>query len=439
MLKTTAKDDDTDKAKVVVPVQKEFVVGVSNPTNIEIKIEVNKPSDANKIKNVLLKISLNAADFEDSKYITVKNEVIAIPASDFSTSDKVVKSIYCSVETDSSFELNKNKLAAIKIEAYDSNTLVKIDHEQCIIKLIKSFASASGEDGVSFALGTNLDLADGSDPLSFYGRLSYFDHSILKVKKKKKVNGTNNDKKEEPKKDQNSDKENEYSTFGCIFNTMGIYGGVYQNRFVKDVETTPEMEFYKALAIYNDDSIKVNRTFGTQKTTTRFDNYGFLLSLPFTLSSKKAETPRHHGFFSFTPIDFELIFRKAITSYEYTNSISDTIKIQKDSINSTTLIKGETTVDFIDHYWGLTTFQYSMSGQKYKVFIKGTPLGLYWHDGLKAKYACYNFYFGVTERNLGIRIGGEIKGIYSKDPPFFNLFITKSFNLSKLGSALIGD
>ena len=49
----------------------------------------------------------------------------------------------------------------------------------------------------------------------------------------------------------------------------------------------------------------------------------------------------------------------------------------------------------------------------------------------------YSFYFGITEKNTGFRIGGEFRGIYgSTELPFYNIFITKTLAIGDISKAL---
>ncbi|REJ81321.1 MAG: hypothetical protein DWQ44_09715 [Bacteroidetes bacterium] len=415
---------DSSKAIVIAPTQ--FVLELNNKSKnyFDIPIKAIKPLNNSSIKDVILKITIDTLTFPDSKKLILFNDLIAIDSLEFILNDTISKFIRGYVLVDTTFYNNQNKLFKFTVKKHFTNSHSDEIQSTIIVQAISSTESPgtsenvsqtkSTSDQVSLAIGTNLDLADGADKLSFYGRISFFDPIVFDT-----ISSLFKSKTWKP------------------FKKIGIYGAVYQNRFTTLIQTTPEQEYYKVSAIYNNDSLRINRTFGSQKTTKRFDNYGLVMSLPITISVNLNSKPKHNRYFSVTPFDFEVLLRKAITEYSYTNSASDTIYINKTELNTKILALDQTTEDFVDKYWGFITFQYSMSGVNYKVFIKSTPLGMYWHDDKTTKYGFYSFYFQFTENNLGLRVGGEFKGVYAKAKPYFNLFITKSINLSKVGDALI--
>lgn len=372
----------------------------------DIEVYVFSPMSTDSIKDVVVKLSAETVDY-DNKYLTLSNNRIFVSKAELKADTVVKLNIKCEVKVDSTFKLNENKVFLVKVSNFGSNEKIKIETDALIIRAVLSFRTAGGIDGVNFALGANFDLADKVKLNSFYGRLSYFNPVVKDLGEK-------------------------------WFKSIGIYGGIYQNKYVSNETTEPENEYFKVLSIRNDDTLTINRISATRTVKTSYNNYGLLISIPFTFF-KSDENQNKKVYLAATFFDFEGVLRKTTDSYTYTTSLSDTFNIKKsDFVQSNTLIDSKTE-DHYDKYWGAATLQYSHSRANYKIFIKGALWGLYWQDDIKATHSFYSCYFGITERKFGIRIGGEIKGVYGQPNPFFNLFLTKAFDLAKLGEGLKVD
>lgn len=134
-------------------------------------------------------------------------------------------------------------------------------------------------------------------------------------------------------------------------------------------------------------------------------------------------------------IDFEAVMTKETIAYTFEDIHKDTISVTGPVLDS---LHVPFTVNrsFVNYYWGFTNFQYNYEGNKYNFFIKATTLGISWMGGASRPCINYSFYFGISENKFGIRIGGEFKGNYGNPDPYFNLFITKSFDFSKFGDLM---
>ncbi len=263
---------------------------------------------------------------------------------------------------------------------------------------------------VTLSLGANMDLSDGITVNTFYGRLSFVCHNIL---------------------------QSEKAWFRKnILSKMGIYGGLYQHKYNSTNETNDKANYYYSY-INKDASnhLLIERSYSKLNLKSSFNNYGLILTLPFNLTNHviSAEKIRHNIYF--TPFDFEAVMTIKTTDFSFKDIQTDTITssyIVLDSLHNLYTIENQ----FVDYYWGFSNLQYLYDGNAYDFFIKATPLGLNWRGGNSRPKLNYSFYFGITENNFGIRIGGEFKGIYGYPKPFFNLFITKTFAFSKFGDLM---
>ncbi|MCW3104464.1 MAG: hypothetical protein JWO09_2904 [Bacteroidetes bacterium] len=384
----------------------EIAVDSFQSNRLVIELTLKTPKDSSKVDApIYLKITANKGLF-DNKYLSLETTAIIISEDELKTNKVIKKIIYGSIRVDETYELNKNKLLSVSVEKFIPNSLVEIPVSSCLVKVQLLHKKKPSKDGVSFALGSNFDLADKTQLNSFYGSLSYFKPNVIH-------------------RERNN---------GPVYH-LGIYGGIYQNKFITQKTTEIEKEHYQLLASYNNDSVQVKKSFTSKTTIISNNNYGLLISLPFTVYANVNSSSKQY--ISFTPIDFEALLRKETTSYEYTSSSKDTIfNTHRSSVPDTSLIQDVTIKNNFDKYWGTLTLQYSYSGSSFRVFMKSTPCGLYWrnNDGKTSLY--YSFFFSITEKNFGLRIGGEFKGIYGNPEPYFNLFITKAFDFSAIGKAI---
>lgn len=262
---------------------------------------------------------------------------------------------------------------------------------------------------VTLSLGANLDLSDGITLNTFYGRISFLCHNICKSEKGKFRKN--------------------------ILSKMGIYAGLYQSKYISTDNFAPNLYYYNPIGRVDPNNYLVERSYTKLNSSNSFNNYGLVLTLPFNVTNQGffGDGIKHNVFF--TPFDFEAVMTRKTTSYTFEDIHTDTISLSGPKLDSLH-VPFTRSQNFVTYYWGFTNFQYNYEGNKYNFFIKATPLGISWIGGASKPCINYSFYFGIAENNFGIRIGGEFKGNYGKPDPYFNLFITKSFDFSKFGDLM---
>ncbi len=417
-----------DSSITIVNIPKSTTAKVSNigSSNFSIEIKILGPKDTSKTTDVLLLIAID--DDEKFSGLEIFTKSIYISKYEFQNnlassgiSKEVYKTIVGTFNHDTAFVTNVNKILRIQVSTSTKN--VQINNPLSTVKFVKSSFSQN-HDGVSLAIGTNFDIADGLKVNSFYGRISVLEKELFKIK-------------------------NEPKGFGKFIKTIGLFGGIYQNRYVT-IKGRPEFSpYYKVNSIGNFDSVSVTRAYASKSQTIKSNNYGLLLSLPIYISTYSK--PNHSVYFSITPIDFEIILRNTLNTFTFSYQDSSLVKKPISFLNDS-IADNSTEQQFVDKFVGLVTLSYNMHGKDYNVFIKASPISLFWTNSINNNLEerssnsnhrskiipAYSFYFGVTERKFGIRIGGEFKGSYGIRNPFFNLFITKSFDFARFGDAFKG-
>jgi len=275
---------------------------------------------------------------------------------------------------------------------------------------MNNFTSVIDTGKVTLSLGANLDLSDGITLNTFYGRISFLCHNICKSEK-------------------GYFRRN-------ILSKMGIYAGLYQSKYSSTDETKLSSGYYyNSVGRIDQSNYLVERVYVNLNSHNSFNNYGLVLTLPFNITNQAAfgDSIKHNIYF--TPLDFEAVMTRKTISYTFEDILKDTIIKSGPVLDS--LHKPYTEKNsFVTYYWGFSNFQYSYSGNTYDFFIKATPLGMSWIGGAHNPCMNYSFYFGISEKKFGIRIGGEFKGNYGSSNPYFNLFITKTFDFSKFGDLM---
>lgn len=263
---------------------------------------------------------------------------------------------------------------------------------------------------VTLSLGANLDLSDGITLNTFYGRISFLCHNICKSEK-------------------GYIREN-------ILSKMGIYAGLYQSKYNSSEQLNASKHYYySTIGRIDPTNYLIERSYVKLHSIESYNNYGLVLTLPFNITNQElfGEKIKHNIYF--TPLDFEAVMTKRTSSYTFEDIVKDTVERIRPAIDS--LYKPFTISENIVHYyWGFSNLQYSYSGNTYDFFLKATPLGLSWQGASSKSNWNYSYYFSITEKKFGIRIGGEFKGDYGSSKPFFNLFITKTFDFSKFGDLM---
>lgn len=260
----------------------------------------------------------------------------------------------------------------------------------------------SVKDKISFSLGTNVDIADGPKLNSFYGRLSINQPNALANK--------------------------------FIGGSLGIYGSLYQNKYINQENKYDINYYYRLKSIDASGNFEYSKIYGERKETISSNNYGLVLSIPVSYSKLEDTKIKHK--FGWTFLEFETIIRKITTASEIDtlNALSIILpyRILSDSLTPNPSVNKTV----VDEYWGTFSLHYEYNGEKYSAFIRAIPIGIYWNNEDNVARAYYSYYFSVKENNLGIRIGGELKGLINDRAPFLNLFLTKSINLSEIGKAI---
>jgi hypothetical protein len=315
----------------------------------------------------------------------------------------VVKQIIIEIMSDDSTMMDKSLLIFFsQIIKNDSVHFIRDSFRINILKTTESLNSG----GVRLSVGTNLDFKDGIVANSFYGRLSFF---------KQFATSTN----DIPRILLNNSKYITVNGINCLINHLGLYTGVYQNRFIT-TENSSQVEVYHPLKYLNSDTLNARKISGTQRTKSSITNYGVFMTLPYTWLRNKNE----QSSISFTAsfVNAEIILQMVAEEYTYSDTNSINVKIRSEYLNSNNLKpkydldKQSKTFYREESYLSFTNFGYTYINKYIHLFFSAEPFGYHYssNSGNWSKY--FKFYLTVTETKLGLRIGADFRGDYLSYP-----------------------
>jgi hypothetical protein len=249
-----------------------------------------------------------------------------------------------------------------------------------------------------FSLGTNFDFADGVKPMSLYAELSTFYPDLIPLK--------------------NSQKRKS-------IRSLGIYGGVYQNRYISQDSNTVNVIFHRGLIIQND-TVELKESY-IRKKKVQINNLGFyfggLLQL---FNSSKGD----YDFNSYLSLHFELLQQKAITNYSFESVSIDTIFNSTEKLEITPFKLPTQSFNYNNLcYIGLGL---PMQVKNDKVELNFCPcFGEGWINHGKLQLF-YLYKFSFAEYKYGICIGGEFRGFFGHESTSISLYLSKLLDISKL-------
>ncbi len=367
---------------------------------MQLEITLLPPTYTTLINNVFLELKSN-----DST-VKIKQASIAFLKSELvSNKTGLKKTVDIEIQTDSSFKLSENKIFFITIDTVNKSAPSKFYNKKEIILQVGINIGSSYGDPVVFSVGSNFDLQNKVVTGSFYGKLRAYIPDIYKCKKGR---------------------------------TIGFYGAIYKNNYISQLKTNDDpAEYYQPIRVFGD-STTFKRVSAKEKYITKYNNYGLTLNIPFTFHVSDDRCTQ----IAWNFIDLEGVFRQTVRNYSYQTTDSSMINQKSTFIidQNKNRIKSETVSELTyAQYISPVSFQLNFENKNYKVYFRTVPIGVYAISNSKVWDAFYGIYFTATEKNFGIRIGGELKGLFAfprpheKTAPLFNLFITKAFNIADLG------
>jgi hypothetical protein len=306
---------------------------------------------------------------------------------------------------------------------------------------IYAFCKAQNKDSASHSTELRLSIGSNIDELSqkiklrgSYFRLSFFKDSLIHL-----LGGFEDSLKRHH-----------------IFLGFGLYAGLYQNiYFTKSITNVNEVSSFSTIEkIPNIDKLlRTKHTMLSDSLEIKNSNLGFFVSIPFFGYTNKINAKSRFGLN--LNMDLDYLRRTEITTKTYSEifNSSDTIYIanfKADDFKSVNLSAPQQRL-----------FQETLIGGGLSAFYANEDIEILLKCAIGSKKTYANpvsnqididerdfpykqiaaiLYFSVMERRYGFRIGGEIrselKGLFPNEHIYYNIFVTKTFDLGRLNELI---
>lgn len=345
-------------------------------------------------KNVTIKISCDI-DSCKKKIILLEKSVVIQD----SNNKRDTFYIHIKIQNDSVIKTT-NDIFILKITSDDTIDF-GINNHTVLIKEYKDIYDP--DNPYKFAMGGNFDFEDGIKPKSFYAELFTFQPDLITLTKK-----------------ESDDKKTNW------FKTCGMYGGIYQSRYFSPDSNSSTIT--SLVPINNSNDTLFSRESFNRKPSTVIKNIGFYFGPTFhILGSSNSDI----SFNLYCSLHIEIIHQQRITNYTYETMSIDTMPYSLIPSRPTGVEKIDKKIEMVDnHYLGLG-IPIQVKNKKAELNLRIVPAGFYW----KTNGHPYNFYlfqFSIVERKYGICLGGEYRGNYGNKETFIGIYLSKSFDLTKL-------
>jgi hypothetical protein len=210
---------------------------------------------------------------------------------------------------------------------------------------------------------------------------------------------------------------------------FGVYSSLYNNRFISSDSVQDTKTFYDIIG--NGDTVDMIRYNYQIGASNSVKNIGSEIALLYSFQNKMNNDLNLS--FSFL-LELGAISRNITTTYSYNKINQDTIFNIPNPNNYIRLVEREFVNTRINDVMFGSGFIFRMKSKSHGEFMLKATSGCnntyFPEEMLKRIY--YDFRFQILDPKVGINLGGQIRGYYKQGSPYFSVYLSKSFSLSKL-------